>query len=112
MLSPAVNQITQSPWARLVWAGVAVLALVQVVALYRLCTSQVSRAQARETVAVEQRNALTNCLGYTDRSTIASCSRRAAGQRDKDKRSLASRDLPPTSRAVMNSAVPVGYVFH
>ena len=52
MLSRTLNQINQSPWAKLVWAGVAVLALVQVVLFYQLCTSQVARAHARETTAV------------------------------------------------------------
>lgn len=82
MSSRTVNQIPQSPWARLVWAGIAVLALVQVVAFYRLCTSQVARAHARETMLMEQRNA------------------------------LAARDLPRTrSQAVLSSGVPVSYVF-
>lgn len=119
MLSRAVNQIQQSPWARLVWAGVAVLALLQVVAFYRLCTGQVARAQARETMAVEQRNALTDCLDHLHKSTISSCARQAAGVRaadsaDFDSGSLANRDLPqlrPT-QAAMSSVVPVSYVFH
>jgi hypothetical protein len=116
MLSRTVNQIQQSPWARLVWAGVAVLALLQVVAFYHLCTSQVARAQARETIAVEQRNALTDCLDYLHKSTISSCARQAAGVRaaDFDSGSLANRDMPqlrPT-QAAMSSVVPVSYVFH
>jgi hypothetical protein len=116
MLSRTVNQIQQSPWARLVWAGVAVLALLQVVAFYRLCTGQVARAQARETVAVEQRNALTDCLDSLHKSTISSCARQAAGVRsaDVDSGSLANRDMPqlrPT-QAAMSSVVPVSYVFH
>lgn len=114
MLSRTLNQIDQSPWGKLVWAGVAVLALVQVVAFYRLCTSQVARAQARETVAVEQRNTLTNCLDYTHKSTISSCARHA-GNRDADAGSLAARDLPShlrSSQAVLSSVVPVSYVYH
>ncbi len=112
MLSRTVDQISQSPWARLAWAGVAVLALIQVVAFYHLCTSQLDRAKARETVAVEQRNSLTDCLDYMDGSTISSCSRRAVSQRDTDKGSPARRDLPRVSQAAMNSVVPVSYVFH
>ena len=113
MLSRTLNQIDQSPWGKLVWAAVAVLALLQVVAFYRLCTSQVARAQARETVAVEQRNTLTNCLDYTHRSTISSCARGATG-RDTDAGSLAARDLPRqrSSQALMSSVVPVSYVYH
>ena len=116
MLSRTVNQTTQAPWAKLVWAGVAVLALIQVVAFYRLCTSQVARAQARETMLVEQRNALTDCLEARQRATISSCARQTTSQSggDPDAGSLAARDLPrarPT-QAVFNSAVPVSYVFH
>jgi hypothetical protein len=115
MLSRMVNQIAQSPWARLVWAGIAFLALVQLVAFYQLCTAQVQRAQARETVAVEQRNALTDCLDYLHRSTISSCARQAAS-RDTDfaATSLESRDMPRIrpGQAVLNSAVPVSYVYH
>lgn len=117
MLSPTVNQIAQSPWSRLVWAGVAVLALIQVVAFYRLCTSQVERAQARETVAVEQRNALTDCLDYRNKSTISSCSRQTtqATRGASDLGALATRDLPrarSASQAILSSVVPVSYVFH
>ena len=115
MLSPTLNQINQSPWAKLVWAGVAVLVLIQVVAFYRLCTSQVARAQARESMAVEQRNALTDCLDYLHQSTISSCSRQAGGTRaSDDSGSLASRDLPRmrSSQAALSSVAPVSYVFH
>lgn len=114
MLSRTFNQINQSPWAKLVWAGVAVLALIQVVAFYRLCTSQVARANARESVAVEQRNSFTDCLDSMHKSTISSCARRLAGSHsDSDSGSLASRDLPRArTQAVMSSVVPVSYVFH
>lgn len=115
MLSRTVDQIQQSPWARLVWAGVAVVALVQVAVLYDLCTSQVARAQARETIAVEQRNTLTDCLDYMHQSTISSCSRQA-GRRsaDRESGSLADRDLPRSraSQAIISSVVPASYVFH
>ncbi|MFC5498488.1 hypothetical protein ACFPOE_13160 [Caenimonas terrae] len=116
MLSRTLNQINQSPWAKLVWAGVCVLALLQMVAFYKLCSSQVDRAHARESVAVEQRNALTDCLDYMNSSTISSCVRHAAGSRSAadDAGSLASRDMPHVrpAQAVLGSVVPVSYVFH
>ena len=113
MLSRTLNQIDQSPWGKLVWAGVAVVALVQVVAFHRLCTGQVTRAQARETVVVEQRNTLTNCLDYTHKSTISSCAR-TVGTRDTDAGSLAARDMPRhrASPGLMSSVVPVSFVYH
>ena len=115
MVSQTLNQINQSPWAKLVWSGVGVVALVQVVFFYQLCTSQVARANARETSAVEQRNALTDCLDYLHKSTISICARQAVGKRaGDDSGSLANRDLPRmrSSQAVMSSVVPVSYVFH
>jgi hypothetical protein len=115
MLSRQFNQLAQSPWARLVWAAVAVLALVQVAVLYRLCAGQVERARARESVAVEQRNALTDCLDYLNHSTISSCTRQGARASGSQPGALALRDLPYTrtaAPAVPAGAVPVSYVFH
>ena len=113
MLSRAINQIEQSPWSRLVWAGVAVLALLQLVAFYRLCTSQVERAHTRETIALGQSNALSDCLDSLHRSTISSCRRQATRAADSGA-SLESRDLPRfgATQAVLNSPVPVSYVYH
>jgi hypothetical protein len=114
MLSRTLNQINQSPWGKLVWAGVGVVALVQVVAFYQLCTSQVARAQARETIAVEQRNALTDCLDYGHRSTISSCARKSSARSGDDSGSLANRDMPRarSNQAILSSVVPVSYVYN
>ena len=114
MLSRTFNQIAQSPWAKLIWAGVAVLALIQVVVLYQLCISQVERAQHRETVAVEQRNSFSDCLD-SRKSTISSCNRRATARTSTDTNSLSSRDMPrarTSNSSVFSGAVPVSYVFH
>jgi hypothetical protein len=113
MLSRTLNQIQESPWGKLVWAFVGVLVVLQMVAFYRLCTSQVARAHARETIAVEQRDALTDCLDYLAKSTISSCVRSAAT--DREAGSLESRDLPSVTsskQAVFSTAVPVSFVFH
>ena len=114
MLSRAVNQVAQSPWARLVWTAIAVLALIQMVAFYSLCTSQVERARAREHVAVEQRNAQTDCLDSLRKSTISSCARLGVRRADADAGSLAVRDMPQArpTQTVFSGAVPVSYVFH
>lgn len=112
MLSRTLNQVAQSPWAKLVWAGVGVLVLIQMVVFYKLCTSQVDRAHARETMAVQQRNALTDCLDYGAKSTISSCSRMAGRSAAGQDASLLSRDLPRAGEAILGSIVPVSYVFH
>jgi hypothetical protein len=119
MLSRTLNQIAQSPWANLVWAAIGVLVLVQMVAFYRVCTSQVERAHARQAVVTEQSNAMSDCLDYLARSTISSCSRPAARNADNgdpEAGSLAARDLPRSPRGakavVLGSPVPVSYVFH
>ncbi|GAC1608706.1 MAG: hypothetical protein NVS3B2_18260 [Ramlibacter sp.] len=113
MLSRVVHQIQQSPWARLVWAGVAVLALLQVIAFYRLCASQVERAHTRASAVMQQSNALSDCLDSLNRSTISSCARQSANRAD-DAGALAARDMPRfrASQAILNNAVPVSYVFH
>ena len=115
MLSRTLNQVVQSPWARLVWAGIAVLVLVQVIAFYRLCIGQVERARARETVALEQRNMLTDCLDSVHKSTISSCSRQGVRSAAADAGSLVARDRPQgrfAAQAGFGAAVPVSYVFH
>ena len=113
MLSRTVNQVAQSPWARLVWAAVAVLALIQTVAFYRLCAGQVERARAREHVAVGQRNAQTDCLDSLRKSTISSCARLGVRSADADAGALAVRDMPQArpTQTVFSGAVPVSYVF-
>lgn len=114
MLSRTFTQVAQSPWARLVWVAVAVLALVQVIALYQLCTGQVERARAREIVALEQRNALTDCLDSLNRSTISSCTRLGARSNEAQAGALALRDMPQlrTVAPMMAGPMPVNYVFH
>ena len=116
MLSRTFNRIAQSPWAKLVWAVVAVLVLVQVVAFYRLCMSQVERASQRQTVAVEQRNSLNDCLDFQRKSTISSCNRSATARTSSElTNSLLSRDMSrarSSNQFVFSGAVPVGDVFH
>ena len=110
MLSRTVDRIEQSPWARLVWAVVGALALLQVAVLYQLCVEQVAKAQARESMVMLQRNAQAVCLSYMDGSTIASCARQAARAADP-----AGRDMPvirANHTGLLNGAVPVTYVFH
>lgn len=111
MFSRTLNQVVQSPWARLVWAAIAVLVLVQVVAFYRLCTGQVERARAREAIVLEQRNMLTDCLDSVHKSTISSCSRQ--GVRSADAGSRMVRDLPQGrfgAQSAFGGAVPVSYI--
>lgn len=113
MFSRTLNQVVQSPWARLVWAAIAVLVLVQVVAFYRLCTGQVERARAREAVALEQRNMLTDCLDSVQKSTISSCSRPGVRTATADAGSRMVRDLPQArfgAQSAFGGAVPVSYI--
>jgi hypothetical protein len=112
MLSRTADQFNQSPWAKLVWAAIAVIALIQLAVFYNLCTTQVDKARARDTVVVNQRNALADCLDYRNNSTIASCARHVLGG-DNEASSLAARDLPRgrvAGQTVSASAVPVSFV--
>lgn len=111
MLSRTIEQLNQSPWAKLVWAAVAVIALIQLAAFYGLVTDQVDKARARDMVVTNQRNALADCLDYRNNSTIASCARLVLGS-DGGTSSLASRDMPRGSSAQSMSAaaIPVTFV--
>lgn len=113
MLSRTVDRFNQSPWAKLVWAVIAVIALIQLAVFYNLCTSQVDKARARDTGVVNQRNALADCLDYRNNSTIASCARHVLGTEGNDANSLASRDMPRprgAQQTLSASAVPVSFV--
>lgn len=112
MLSRTVDQFNQSPWAKLVWAGIAVIALIQLAAFYNLVTGQVDKARARDTVVTNQRNALADCLDYRNNSTIASCARHVLGGNGNDASSLANRDMPRGSgrQTVSAAAIPVSFV--
>ena len=59
---------------RLLWIGLAALALAQLVAFWMLCSHQVRQAEVRDTAIAVQQMALSDCLQYIPGSTIASCS--------------------------------------
>lgn len=113
MLSRTVDQLNQSPWAKLVWAAIAVIALIQLAAFYNVVTNQVDKAKARDMVVTSQRNALADCLDYRNNSTIASCAQQVLGRSDEDS-SLAARDLPRVNgsekQTVSAATIPVSFV--
>ena len=109
MSSRTPHPIMQSPWARLVLAALGALMLIQLVAFYRLCVGQVERAQVREAMFLQQRNALTDCLDYRAGSTISSCTQRATLAVEGGMDAQPQRGAAPVQQAVFRSAVPVGY---
>jgi hypothetical protein len=112
MLSRTGDRFNQSPWAKLVWAAIAVIALIQLAVFYNVCISQVDKARVRDSVVMNQRNALADCLDYRNNSTIGSCARHVLGG-DSEANSLAARDLPRgrvAGQTVSASAVRVSFV--
>ncbi|RYF32469.1 MAG: hypothetical protein EOO21_06775 [Comamonadaceae bacterium] len=65
----------QQPYSPWFWALLGALALAQLIAFGLLCSSQVRKAQARDSQFVVQQMALSDCLQYVPGSTVASCTR-------------------------------------
>ncbi len=93
---PALTASANHPLRRgLFWAGLAVLALVQLVALWALCNQQVSAAQVRKSNTRMENMALADCLRYVPNATLATCSGRLSPDADRS-----------------GATVPVGYTFN
>jgi hypothetical protein len=78
MLQEWFDPETQVPRSPSFWLVMGGLVLVQVVALWSLCSDQVNRAEARVTEFRMQQTALADCLQYIPGSTVASCTQRVA----------------------------------
>jgi hypothetical protein len=82
LLTNVIDPGTQQPRSRMFWAVLGAVVAVQISAFYLLCSHQVRRAEARQTEAVVQQMAMSDCLQYIPGSTIASCSGRGEVQAD------------------------------
>ncbi|HYF42739.1 MAG TPA: hypothetical protein VEA35_09865 [Ramlibacter sp.] len=65
------------PRDKLLRTGLIVLAVVQMLAFYMLCSHQVRKQHARQTAVEVERMAQSDCLQYLSNSTIASCTSRS-----------------------------------
>lgn len=64
---------TGSHRAKLLAAGLGLVALLQLAAFYALCADQVRKADARDAGVQQQHAALTDCLKSSTQSTIGGC---------------------------------------
>lgn len=101
----------ESPRAKLFWAVVGVLVMVQVVALYLLCDSQVSKARDRQAALQRQQVAINDCLQYSPETTIGACMRRAAAKPDGDAPSRGTTAMASAAPAVLSTAMPVNFSY-
>ena len=119
MLSRFIDPNARSPYSKLFWAAVGVVALVQLAALYMLCSQQMRNADARASQIQMQRTAVNDCLQYQAQSTIGSCFRQMAA--DTRERDLYRADDVTTAtreagaivavRAPIGAAIPVSFSY-
>lgn len=76
MMSALLDPETRMPRNRMFWPVLAGVIVVQLLALWLLCSHQVRLAEARDTENQVLRMALTDCLQYVPGATIASCTNR------------------------------------
>ena len=78
MMSALLDPETRMPRNRMFWPVLAGVIVVQLLALWLLCSHQVRLAEARDTENQVLRMALTDCLQYIPGATIATCTSRSA----------------------------------
>jgi Tfp pilus assembly protein PilN len=100
----------ESPRAKLFWAVVGVLVLVQVVALYLLCDSQMSKARDRQAALHQQQVAINDCLRYSS-DTIGACMRRSSAKVEGDAPSRGTTAMASAAPAVLSTAMPVNFSY-
>ena len=105
-----LSRTADKPRGKLLWAFIASLALVQVVALWLLCSHQVRTAAVRNAGLQVERTAMADCLRQVPDATRNSCARRITGNSN-------AADVMPASEpadrraARMSTALPVNFTF-
>ena len=84
MLDAALEQIRHMPGDRLLWPTVAALMVGQLLAIYLLCSSQVSLARDREASLQRRQLAIAQCLQTVPKATRSSCSREPTPPLDEE----------------------------
>jgi hypothetical protein len=98
---------------RVFWLALGSLVVVQLVAMWLLCSHQVRVAEARRAETQVQAMALSDCLEYIPGSTIASCTgHMAAAARASDGAGDATGVPAPAATApVARVALPVNFSY-
>jgi hypothetical protein len=102
LLANVIDPGTQQPRTRMFWVILGALAAVQLFAFWLLCSHQVRKAEARQSEALVQQMALSDCLQYIPGSTIASCAVR--GDR-------AAQPVPAGANPALTGALPVNFSY-
>jgi hypothetical protein len=104
MLSALLDPETRMPRTRMFWVVLGGVIVVQLLALWLLCSHQVRLAETRDTENQVLRMALTDCLQYIPGSTIASCTNRVMQAADRTTAAMGAGPAPTAG------AMPVGFV--
>lgn len=104
MMSALLDPETRMPRTRTFWVVLGGVIVVQLLALWLLCSHQVRLAEARDTENRVLRMALTDCLQYIPGSTIASCTNRIMHATARTTSAMGAGPAP------MAGAMPVGFV--
>ena len=99
---------TRQPRHKAFWIVLGALAVGQLFAFWLLCSHQVRKAEARQTELQVQQMALADCLRTIPGSTIGSCTRRPAAERQPDPAPVVE---VPVATATAHPATPVSYTF-
>lgn len=103
MLSALLDPETRMPRTRMFWPVLGGLIVVQLLALWLLCSHQVRLAEARDTENQVLRMALTDCLQYIPGATIASCTNRIMRAESGTASAMGAGPAP------VQGAIPVGF---
>jgi hypothetical protein len=79
MLDSLLDPESQMPRSKLFWPVLGSVLVLQVVALWFLCSHQVRKAEARNTEVQLQQMAMADCLQFIPGATIATCTSRILG---------------------------------
>jgi hypothetical protein len=107
LLASVIDPGTQQPRSRMFWMVVFGVVTAQLMAFWLLCSHQVRKAEARNSAAVVQQMALSDCLQYIPGSTIASCS----GRRDLQPQAPSPSQpvAQPRGNTSVSGATPVSF---
>jgi hypothetical protein len=86
---------------RLLRVALVALVLLQLVAFWMVCSHQVRQAEVRDTAITVQQMALSDCLQYIPRSTIASCSSQIEQ----------TKSVQPAGTTAVTGAMPVSFSY-
>ena len=114
MLFRTIDRHAPSPYKKLLWAGIGVVLLGQLGAMYWLCSQQVNEARVRQSATQVQRMSISHCLQSGAQGNGGDCARQfttanhAGAFRDGDVVTTSRRGPSlALARNLITSATPV-----